>query len=276
MSHALKPVLQKSVTFYEDEITAVLLRGDERDEIYVPVNQICDLLGVNRRAQLRKINEDPVLSRKVTQIIVEDRGGPQPTYCLHLDYLNGWLFGINASRVKPEIQDRLILYQEKCYHVLAEAFREGRLTADPDLELILNESDTPAAQAYRMLQALTQLARHQVLMEARLDAQSGRLAAHDEQLATHAERLEEVESLLADPDRYITPAQASRLSQAVKAVALTLGKRTGRNEFGGVYGELYRKFEVTSYKEIPARRYQEAIAFLNEWYQSMTNTDIPF
>lgn len=80
----------------------------------------------------------------------------------------------------------------------------------------------------------------------------------------------------ASSDRFITAAQASRISQAVKAVAIALGKVSGRNEFGGVYGELYRRFEVTSYKEIPARRYQEAMDFLNEWYQSLTQSDLPF
>jgi hypothetical protein len=51
----------------------------------------------------------------------------------------------------------------------------------------------------------------------------------------------------ASSDRFITAAQASRISQAVKAVAIALGKVSGRNEFDGVYGELYRRFEVTSY-----------------------------
>ena len=102
------------------------------------------------------------------------------------------------------------------------------------------------------------------------------MEAHADQLADHTERLEEVEATLANPDRFITAAQASRISQAVKAVAMALGKKTNRNEFGGVYGELYRKFEVTSYKEIPARRYREAMDFLNEWYQSLANDSLPF
>ncbi len=30
---------------------------------------------------------------------------------LPLDYISGFLFGINADRVKPEVRDRLIQYQ---------------------------------------------------------------------------------------------------------------------------------------------------------------------
>ena len=273
---ALTPIVQKIVTFYEDEITAVLVESSDGHEIHVPIGQFCDLLGINRRVQMQRINDDAVLSQKVVNVTVTGPGGPQATYCLPLDYLNGWLFSVNANRVKSEVRDRLILYQEKCYKVLAEAFREGRLTGDPDLDDLLNSGDSPAAPAYRMLRALTQLGRNQVIMEARLEAQAGKLDKHEEQLGEHTERLEEVEATLADPDRFVTTTQASRISQAVKAVALVLGKKTNRNEFGGVYGELYRKFEVTSYKEISARKYREAMDFLNEWYQSLTNESLPF
>lgn len=273
---SLTPIVQKTVTFYEDEITAVLIQSPQEQTVYVPIGQFCDLLGINRRTQMERINDDAVLSRKIATINVTGPGGPQATYCLQLDYLNGWLFSINANRVKADVRDRLIFYQEKCYQVLASAFRDGRLTADPDLDQLLNSSDSPAAQAYRMLQALTKLARNQVLMEARLDAQASTLSNHETQLGDYGGRLEDIEAILADPNRFITTSQASRISQAVKAVALALGQKTQRNEFGGVYGELYRKFEVTSYKEIPARKYQEAMAFLTEWYQSLTNESLPF
>ena len=55
--------------------------------------------------------------------------------CLPLDFVSGFLFGINPDRTKLEIKDKLIRYQRECYTVLAEAFQEGRLTtADPDFQ----------------------------------------------------------------------------------------------------------------------------------------------
>jgi hypothetical protein len=42
--------------------------------------------------------------------------------CLPLDYIAGFLFGVNADRVKPELRERVILYQRECYRVLADAF----------------------------------------------------------------------------------------------------------------------------------------------------------
>jgi hypothetical protein len=54
-----------------------------------------------------------------------------------------------------------------------------------------------------------------------------------------------------------------------------LGKQSGRNEYGAVYGELYRKFEITGYKQLPAGRFQEAMNWLNEWRES-TEGMLPF
>jgi hypothetical protein len=110
------------------------------------------------------------------------------------------------------------------------------------------------------------LARNQLLLEFRLGK---RLDEHESRLIT-------LEANLATPDRLITQDQASQVSQAVKAVALELGKKTGRNEFGAIYGELYRKFGITGYKMLPARRFEEAMRFLTEWHESLTGAGGPF
>lgn len=41
---------------------------------------------------------------------------------LPLDKLNGWLFGVSVSRIKPELRPRLIQYQSECFDVLAAHF----------------------------------------------------------------------------------------------------------------------------------------------------------
>lgn len=128
-------VEQREVLFYDDRVTAVLVASGDERVVYVPLRPICELIGVDWSAQRKRVNGDPVLSRYVQGVAVTTTpsadgrgGGVQEAICLPLDYLNGWLFGINAERVRPEIRERVIRYQENCYRVLAEAFREGRLT----------------------------------------------------------------------------------------------------------------------------------------------------
>lgn len=270
---ALIPVEQKEVDFYGDTIVAV---RTGKGAIFVPVRPICDLLGVDWSAQRRRIARDPVMGAEAMSVAITttdidpDSRRPRTSamLALPLDYVSGFLFGINADRIKPEIRERLIQYQRECYKVLTEAFTEGRLTVDPSFDDLL-QADTPAAQAYRMARALMEMARQQLILEARL-------GDHAAQLTAHEDRLEQIEATLGDRGRFITPEQAGSISQAVKAIAMALGKKSGRNEYGAIYGEFYRKFGIPSYRELPARRFDEAARFLAEWYQTITGEGLPF
>lgn len=182
-------------------------------------------------------------------------GGRQNVGMLRVDLVPLWLSGVSTNAVKEEIRPKLIKFQREAAKVLWEAFQEGRLTAEPSLDELL-QSDSPAAQAYRMAQAVMTLARQQLLLEGRLD--------------DHETRLEAIESQLASPSHAVSQSQAMQISQAVKAVAIALGKQTKRNEFGAVYGELYRKFDVTSYKLIPASAFAAVMDWLTEWHQELT------
>jgi hypothetical protein len=266
-SQSLLPVEQKEVVFYEDTIMAVRLADGE---IYIPVKPICELLGVDWGGQYRRIQRDPVLAEELQRIdVTSTRRGTQPMMCLPLDYISGFLFGLNADRVKPEFRERVLRYQRECYRVLAEAFQEGRLTADPSIDDLL-ASDTPAAQAYKIAAAIMKIARQQLMLEAQLET-------HATKLVEHEQRLEEIEAALGNAERSVTPDQAMQISQAVKAVAIAYGKQTKKNEFGSVYGELYRREGITSYKQLPAHRFQPVMRWMTEWHKDLTQEDsLPF
>ena len=269
---ALVAVEQRTVTFYDDQIPIVLVDKAGGNQVYVPVRPICDFLGVDWSAQYRRIGRDAVLSEELIPCVVVTATQGQPDQrrelqCLPLEFINGFLFGINATRVKEEVRDRLIRYQRECYTVLSEAFQEGRLTAEPAFSDLL-ASDSPAVQAYKMAAAIMKMARQQILLEAKLET-------YGSQLDDHEQRLEEIESSLSRSDRFVTREQASRISQAVRNIGLLLTKRTGRNEYGAVYGELYRRYDISAYRELPASKYEDAIQWLNNWRQSLVD-DVEF
>ena len=260
---ALVSVEQKTIVFYEDEITAVRMKDGR---IFVPVRPIVERLGLNWSGQYSRLRRDAVLREEQGVCVIQTPGGRQEALCIPLDYLSGFLFGINADRVKPEYREDVIRYQRECYKVLSEALSEGRLTVDAPFDDLLQVADSGAVQAYQIAQAVMRLARNQILLESRL---SGQLDNHESRLIT-------LESQLGDTGRSVTPDQASQLSQAVKAVAIELGRKSGRNEFGAIYGELYRKFGITSYKMLPAGRFEEAMKFLTDWHESVTGAGGPF
>ncbi len=261
----LVPIEQKTVLFYDDEITAVVVQHNVERVVYVPLRPICDYLGLDWSGQRQRINRDPVLSGAVSGVVVTPTplhdnqfANPQEMLCIPLDFLNGWLFGVSANRVKPEIREKLIAYQRECYRVLAKHFVSSPVSS----------SDSMLVQVEAMGLAIAALAREQMEYDRRLGGTETVVSRLDE-------RLNVLEAKIAPPTRAVTDEQASQVSQAVKAVALTLSKRSGRNEYGGVYGEMYRRYQITGYKLLPAAKFQETMDWLTEWHQSLVE-DAPF
>lgn len=263
---ALVPAEEKTVIFYEDELTAVLLREGERTEVYVPLRPIARYLGLAWPGQYMRLQRDPILSEALRSVIVTITDlGEREMVALPLKFLPGWLFGVNVNRVREELREKILRYQRECYDVLAEAFQEGRLTADESFEALLQRADPEIVRAYEVAQAVVRLARNQILLEARL---TGRLDEHEE-------RLEDIEARIGIAG-VVTEEQAAHISQAVKTIAYKLSEKSGRNEYGGVYSQLYSRFGITSYKLLPAHRYGDAMAFLAEWWQEVTGVAPPF
>lgn len=264
---ALTPVEQKTVLFYGDELVAI--RAEDA-EIYVSVRHMCDALQLSRRGQVARINRNEVLQEGYRPGIVTIPPYDQEVEMgmLRVDLVPLFLAGISVNRIEDdEIREKVKLYLKRAARVLWEAFQEGRLTVDSEFEELL-KSDSPAVQAYKMATAIMKLARQQIMLESRLET-------YGTQLDDHEQRLEEIEASLGQPDRYITREQASRISQAVRTIGLILTKRTGKNEYGAVYGELYRRYDISAYRELPARKYEDAMRWLNEWRQSLVD-DVEF
>lgn len=267
--NALQVLEQRDVTFYGDELTAV---RSEDGHIYVTVRQMCQALGLDPQGQTRRIRNHPVLAKGFKGVDnLSTPGGPQSSYVLRVDLVPLWLSGIRTAAVGEAIRPKLERFQEEAAKVLWEAFQEGRLTAETSIDELL-ASDTPAAQAYKMAAAIMKMARQQLLLETQLES-------HTTQLVDHEQRLEEIEATLGDQGRFVTPDQASQISQAVKMIAMELGKRTKRNEYGAVYGQMYRQFGITGYKQLPARQFDAAMKWLTDWYQRITGAtgdELPF
>lgn len=101
-----------------------LITVNHEGRVLVAIRPICEAIGLDRKAQQNRINRDPVLSTcgviMTLQLPNDDQS--RPVAFLDLEYLNGWLFGIDANRVKPELRATVIDYQKHCYHVLFQHF----------------------------------------------------------------------------------------------------------------------------------------------------------
>lgn len=257
----LTPVDERAVDFYGDGLTAYLVE----DEPYVPIRPICEYLGVSWSGQWERIQRDEVLAEAARFVRVtrtNSAGGRPDVLCLPLKYLNGWLFGINARRVKPELREKIVRYQRECYEVLARAFQgEGLARGAAAVETL--------AGVREMALAVARLAEQQMALEGRVAETEERLDRAAQVVGELSRRLKGVEAEVR-PSAVITEAQAAEISLQVKALAGLLQAQGGAgNTYQAVFAELYRRFGVSSYKLIRRGQYEAVLGFLAGWREEV-------
>jgi antirepressor protein len=108
-----------TVPFHNQNVIATLIS----DVPHIAMKPICENIGIGWQSQFNRIKRHPVMNKGVVMMNTTGKDGKKYNMLmLPLKMLNGWLFGIDSNRAKPEIKDRLIEYQEECFDVLANHF----------------------------------------------------------------------------------------------------------------------------------------------------------
>ncbi len=233
----------------------------------VPLRPIVVALGLNWAGPRQRLNPDAVLAEEQGGCVIHPPTGPQPMLCLPLELLPGWLFGISTARVKPELQEKITRYRRECFRVLWNAFKGDVVPAAPaPLDL------SPVEQALLLAEAVASMAREHLALDQRVTTIADYTRGFIQQTRTHQARTDErltALELRLSSGATISEAQAAEIAGAVKAVAMLLTVAGDANGFGRVWGEVYRRFRVTAYHNLPAARYDEALAWLNTWYDDL-------
>ncbi len=184
-----------TVSFHDQSLVAALIN----DMPHVALKPICDNLGLDWTAQFRRIKRNESLNQVIAMTTMTSQGKDGKSYLVEMlmmpiKYINGWLFGVDASRVKPEIKPRLLEYQRECFDVLANHFM-------PQTRYGLLDLPEPPT---------------------------------------------------------ISKAQTGVLFNRVNAIAAGAGKIRAE-----LWSRFQRHFDLSSYKDLPAARYDEAIAYLD-------------
>lgn len=115
---------------------------------YVAMKPIVENLGMSWSTQMRKLLSQ---SEKYgyAHMNIPTKSGIQKMLCLPLKKLNGWLFSINSEKVRADIRDKLIQYQEECFTVLHDYWTKGK-AENPRKKTTVDER-TPLRDAVNML-----------------------------------------------------------------------------------------------------------------------------
>lgn len=298
---SINPVEQRSVVLTPDGDDEILAARTETAEIYLPLRPICTALGVSWTAQYRKIRADEVLLERVRTLRLQTRGGPQNLVCMDVEAIPMWLAGIEPNRVRVDLRERLTSYKRWVRKVVYDAFaRETGLERARGAGRSATAVN-PDAQALehiaQMAEAIAVMARQQLAFEQHVDTRfstldmhvatlaeghdtlSGRLDQAATVVGSLLKRVGQIEELVA-PGQVISEAQATEISALVKAIATEMAERDkhtgqkGRNPYQAVFGELYRRFRVSSYHNVPASKFAEVMAWLRAYHgESQTSDD---
>ncbi|HAF6188074.1 TPA: hypothetical protein G8L39_004077 [Salmonella enterica] len=111
-----------NVPFHGAELYVI----DHNGEPYTPMKPIVEGMGMDWKSQFIKIKQR--FSKGMVEITIPTAGGIQKMLCLALRKLAAWLNTISPNKVRPEIRERVIRYQEECDDVLYEYWTKGQVT----------------------------------------------------------------------------------------------------------------------------------------------------
>jgi hypothetical protein len=254
------PFPQRVVPFYGDELIAV---QQEDGLIFVLFNRLCENLGLKRWSQVQRVQRHTVMNDGLVTLPVETEGGAQQVQCLRIDLLPLWLSGVQATRVKDELQEKLIRYQKEAAQVLWQAFKPQIIVSDATPVTVDDQVIIQLQQVADMGQAITRLANEQI----ELYRQQQHLAQRMDKAAQVIKDVQVRLTLLEEqvhPAAYITEEQANGVKLAVQSLGELLASRGGES-YQAIYRELYSRFGVSSYKLIRLEQYQGVLSFLEKW-----------
>lgn len=112
-----------NVPFHGEELYVVNHNG----EPYTPMKPIVEGMGMDWASQFTKIKQR--FKTSIVKITMQLPGDEQcrEIICLALRKLAGWLQTISPNKVRPEIRDKVIQYQEECDDVLYEYWTKGHV-----------------------------------------------------------------------------------------------------------------------------------------------------
>lgn len=93
--------------------------------IYTAIRPIVEAIGLDWASQSVKLNKNKE-KFGCCDIATPTNGGLQKMICMPIKKLNGWLFSINPEKVRSDLKEKVICYQEECFEALYNYWHFGK------------------------------------------------------------------------------------------------------------------------------------------------------
>lgn len=143
------------------------------DVIYTAVKPIIEAMGLDWGGQQQKLSKsgDKFNCRDISMVAKD--GKIRQMLCMPLKKLNGWLFSINPEKVRADLREKVIQYQEECFEALYNYWHFGKAerTINPEQQQAIQEAVVKAhhrtgmsyAEIYRQLKSLFKVGKYDQL-----------------------------------------------------------------------------------------------------------------
>ncbi|MCW9717336.1 phage antirepressor N-terminal domain-containing protein [Avibacterium sp. 21-599] len=137
----------QAITFYGSELITLKVEN----VIYTAVRPIVEALGLSWSTQKRKLDNSISKFNCVHMNTVAEDGKIREMLCMPIRKLNGWLFSINPEKVRSDLKEKVICYQEECFEALYNYWHFGKAERSKERSQTTVDDRTGLRDAVNML-----------------------------------------------------------------------------------------------------------------------------
>jgi hypothetical protein len=264
---AQQAVEQLPITLFD---SVVLAARTSDGTIWLVLRDLCAALGLALEGQRRRIRTHDLLH--LAQLRLREGNQLRTLDVLPLDDVPVWLMGVQAQRVNEGIRERLVYV--RAYLVTAVRAAFAQLTGLPETSRQV-EDLRELDRIERALRSLEELGARQSTLEASQDR--ARIAFRD-LTALIREIQSRVQALEGQTKQHLSVTQRGALYQLVQtwgsAQAARQPDRRSGEAIRACWRQFNQRFGISTYTDLPAARYDEALQFIKQQYRALTGTEI--
>lgn len=110
------------ISFYGSELVTLKVE----DVVYTAVRPIVEAIGLDWSSQSVKLGKNRGKFNCCDIATVGKDSKIREMLCMPLKKLNGWLFSINPEKVRADLREKVIQYQEECFEALYNYWHFGK------------------------------------------------------------------------------------------------------------------------------------------------------
>jgi hypothetical protein len=272
------PQEQLPITLFDGVVLAVRAADGQ---IYLVVRDLCTALALTPSSQLRAIRADDRLHVLAFRLRIGRQ--VRTLDCLLLDDIPLWLVKVRPPRGNSHAAERLRYVQNYLTASVRTAF--AALTGLPDAPSNQIEDLQELDVIDPSLQVLRDLAERQTHIEESQDRAREawrEIAAQIRDLSGVLPVVEELRTRMQEVERQLrlrmSPQQRNAIYRLVQAYGEARATQSGQRQPGAeirkCWAEFNARFDVATYTDLPADRFDEALQFVKAQYHALTGSDL--